>query len=53
MLREFSTSAYSLTDVLRIRQQTLDYELKIIESNIGLVTAVALIRRLSASAYIQ
>ncbi len=49
MLKSFSASAASLTDVLRVRQQTLDYELKRIEAIADLNTAAAWLNRLMAS----
>lgn len=48
MLVSFSTSGGSLTDILRIRQQTLDYELKSIEAAADLNTGTAWIKRLMA-----
>lgn len=50
MLKAFSTSAASLTDVLRMRQQIYEYELKLVESNVDLNIASAWITRLMASA---
>lgn len=49
MLKSFSTSAAALTDVLRVRQQTLDYELKQVEAITDLNTASAWLNRLMAS----
>ncbi len=49
MLRSFSTSASDMTDVLRVQQQTLDYELNKIEAVADLNTSVAWLRRLMAS----
>lgn len=46
MMKNFSTSAASLTDVLRARQQTFDYELKQTEAVADVNTAVAWLRRL-------
>jgi outer membrane protein TolC len=48
MLKSFSASAVSLTDILRVRQQTLDYELKQVEAITDLNTARALLVRLMA-----
>ena len=48
MLKNLSTSSSSLTDVLRIRQQTLDYELKQVEAVADFNTAVAWLKRLMA-----
>ncbi|MFZ2338409.1 MAG: TolC family protein [Bacteroidales bacterium] len=49
MLKSFSASAVALTDVLRVRQQTLDYELKQVEAITDLNTAAAWLNRLMAS----
>jgi outer membrane protein TolC len=46
MLKNFSTSSSSLTDVLRIRQQTLDYEFRQVEAVADLNTGIAWLRRL-------
>jgi outer membrane protein TolC len=46
MLKSFSASSSSLTDVLRIRQQTLDYELKQVEAIADFNTAIAWLQRL-------
>jgi len=51
--KSFSVSGSGLTDVLRIRQQTLDYELKKIEAISDNNTAIAWIKRLMACAEIQ
>ena len=48
MLKNLSTSSSSLTDVLRIRQQTLDYELKQVEAVADFNTAVAWLKKLMA-----
>jgi outer membrane protein TolC len=53
MLKSFSVSTSGLTDVLRIRQQTLDYELKQVEAIADFNTAVAWLRRLMAFSKIQ
>jgi outer membrane protein TolC len=50
MLKSFASSAVSLTDVLRVMQQTLDYEYKQVEAITDLNTAKALIVRLMAKA---
>jgi len=50
LLKAFSTSASSLTDVLRMRQQIYEYELKLVESNADLNIAAAWISRLMTSA---
>jgi len=49
MLKDFSASASSLTDVLRLRQQIYEYELNLIEARADLHIASALITRLMAS----
>ena len=48
MLKSFSTSGSGLTDVLRIRQQTLDYEFKQVEAVTDYNTAIAWLERLMA-----
>jgi outer membrane protein TolC len=53
MLRSFSTSSSTLTDVLRVRQQTLDYELKQVEALADFNTAIAWLKRLMAYSQIQ
>jgi outer membrane protein TolC len=53
MLKSFSVSTSALTDVLRIRQQTLDYELKQVEAVADINTAIAWLKRLMASSQIQ
>ncbi len=51
--KSFSVSGSDLTDVLRVRQQTLDYELKKIEAISDNNTAIAWIKRLMACSQIQ
>jgi len=46
MIKSFSASGSSLTDILRIRQQTLDYEFKQVEAVVDYNTAIAWLRRL-------
>jgi outer membrane protein TolC len=53
ILKSFSTSASGLTDVLRIRQQTLDYELLQVQATADLNTSVAWLKRLMASSQIM
>jgi outer membrane protein TolC len=53
ILKSFSTSSSALTDVLRIRQQTLDYELKQVEAVADLNTTIALLYRLMAFSQIK
>jgi outer membrane protein TolC len=51
--KSFSVSGTGLTDVLRIRQQTLNYELNEIEAISDNNTAIAWIKRLMACSQIQ
>jgi outer membrane protein TolC len=53
MLKGFTTSGTPLTDILRIRQQTLDYELKKIEAVADYNTAIAWLQRLMAHSPVQ
>ena len=53
ILKSFSTSSSGLTDVLRVRQQTLDYELKQVEAVADFNMAVAWLKRLMAFSQIQ
>jgi outer membrane protein TolC len=46
MLKSFSVSSSELTDVLSVRQQMLDYELKQVEAVVDFNTAVAWLKRL-------
>ena len=46
ILANFSCSGADLSEVLRIRQQTLDYEFKAIEAIVDYNTAVAWLKRL-------
>jgi outer membrane protein TolC len=46
MLKSFSSSGTGLTDLLRVRQQTLDYEFKQIEAIADCNTAIAWLKRL-------
>jgi outer membrane protein TolC len=50
LLKDFSTSISPLTDVLRLQQQILEYELKLVESDVDLNIASALLQRLMTSA---
>jgi len=52
-LKAFSTSSSGLTDVLRVRQQTLDYEFKKVEAVADLNTSIAWLKRLMAFSQIQ
>jgi outer membrane protein TolC len=53
ILKDFSTSSSELTDVLRVRQQTLDYEFKKVEAIADFNTAIAWLKRLMANSEIQ
>jgi outer membrane protein TolC len=53
MLKNFSTSLSGLTDVLRVRQQTLDYEFKHVEAVADFNTAIAWLKRLMAFSRVQ
>ena len=53
MLKSFSTSSSGLTEVLRVRQQTLDYEFKQVEAVADFNTAVAWLNRLMAFSQLQ
>jgi outer membrane protein TolC len=53
ILKSFSTSSSGLTDVLRVLQQTLDYELKQVEAVTDFNTAIAWLNRLMAFSQIQ
>jgi len=46
MLKNFSVSISNLTDVLRVRQQTLDYEVKKVQAIADFNIAIALLKRL-------
>jgi len=52
-IKSFSASGASLTDVLQIRQQLLDYELKQVEAVASFNTAIAWLKRLNANFQIQ
>lgn len=49
MLKSFSASGSSLTDILRIEQQTLDYELKQVEAVADFNISIAWLKRLMAN----
>jgi outer membrane protein TolC len=53
VLKNFSTSSSGLTDVLRVHQQVLDYELKQVEAIANLNVSIAWIKRLVAYSQIQ
>jgi outer membrane protein TolC len=48
MLKSFSGSGGNLTDILRVRQQMLNYELKQVEAVVDYNTAIAWLKRLMA-----
>jgi outer membrane protein TolC len=48
MMKSFATSGSGLTDILRIRQQTLNYEFKQVEAVVEYNTAIAWLKRLMA-----
>jgi outer membrane protein TolC len=53
MIKSFSASGSGLTDVLRVRQQTLEYEFKQIEAVADYNTAIAWLKKLMAHSQIQ
>jgi outer membrane protein TolC len=53
ILKSFATSSTGLTEILRARQQTLDYELKQVEAVADFNTAIAWLRKLMALSAIQ
>lgn len=53
ILKNYSASISGLTDVLRIHQQTLDYELKYVEALADFNTSVAWLKRLMAISQVQ
>jgi outer membrane protein TolC len=53
MLKSFSTASSGLTDLLRVRQQTLDYNVKQIEAIADYNSAIAWLQRLTAYSAIQ
>ncbi|MCK9207419.1 MAG: TolC family protein [Salinivirgaceae bacterium] len=53
MIKSFSTSGTGLSDLLRIRQQLLDYETKQVEAVTDYNTAIAWLKRLMAFSQIQ
>jgi outer membrane protein TolC len=53
MLKGLSTSVVPLTDILRVRQQLLDYEFKKVEAVTDYNTAISWLQRLMASSPIQ
>lgn len=53
LMKSFSASGSGLTDLLRIQQQTLDYEIRKIEAITDNNTAIAWLKRLMANSQIQ
>ena len=53
LLKSFASSGSSLTDILRVRQQTLDYNYKQVEAVADYNTSIAWIKRLMAISQIQ
>ena len=53
LLKSFSSSGSGLTDLLRVRQQTLDYELKQVDAVVDFNKAIAGLHRLMANSTIQ
>ena len=53
MFKSFASSGTSLTDILRVRQQTLDYEYKQTEAVADYNTSIAWLKRLMAFSQIQ
>jgi outer membrane protein TolC len=53
MIVSFSTSGAGLSDVLRVRQQLLDYETKQVEAAVDYDTSIAWLKRLMANSQIQ
>jgi len=53
MFRSFASSGTDLTDILRVRQQTLDYEYKQMEAIADYNTSIAWIKRLMAFSQVE
>jgi hypothetical protein len=53
MIRSFAVSGSGLTDILRVRQQTLDYHYKQVEAIADFNTAVAWLKRLGSMDQIE
>jgi outer membrane protein TolC len=53
MFRSFASSGTNLTDILRVRQQTLDYEYKQMEAIADYNTSIAWIKRLMAFSHVE
>jgi hypothetical protein len=48
MIKSFAVSGSGLTDLLRVQQQTLDYDYKQVEAVADFNTAIAWLKRLGA-----
>ena len=53
MMKSFSVSSSGLTDILRVRQQTLDYEFKQVEAVADFNTAIAWLKTIDGISQIQ
>jgi len=53
LIKSFSASSSGLTDILRLQQQTLDYEFKQVEAQVDYNTSIAWLKRLMAFSQIQ
>jgi outer membrane protein TolC len=53
MFKSFASSGTDLTDILRVRQQTLDYEYKQMEAIADYNTSIAWLKRLTAFSQVQ
>ncbi len=53
MFKSFASSSASLTDILRVRQQTLDYEYRQVEAVADYNISIAWLKRLMANTQIQ
>lgn len=53
MIKSFSTSGSGLSDILRIRQQVLDYETRKVEAITDYNTSIAWLKRLMAHSQVQ
>lgn len=53
MIKSFSVSGSGLSDILRIRQQVLDYETRKVEAITDFNTSIAWLKRLMASSQVQ
>jgi len=53
MIKSYAASGSGLTDILRVRQQTLDYDYKKVEAVADFNTAIAWLKRIMAFQQIQ